>query len=122
MGQPQIQKGMAHNRSWQCPPGRLRVPAWRAIAFAFGLTAAGAGLPAAALAQAPAAPPTDQARPVPDVLEDAGRRLFEMLELLIKAIPQYEMPEILPNGDIVIRRKPRPTEDQPPLPPGHDRT
>ena len=119
MGQPRIENEVSRDRSSR----RTHARALRAVAFAFGLlTAAGAGWPGGALAQAPAAPPPDQARPVPEVMEDAGRRLFKMLELLIKAIPQYEMPEILANGDIVIRRKPRPPEGQTPLPPGHDRT
>ncbi|MEP2641916.1 hypothetical protein [Roseobacter sp.] len=29
----------------------------------------------------------------------------------------YEAPEILPNGDIIIRRKPEPAQDQPDAPP-----
>ena len=36
---------------------------------------------------------------------------FDALDLVLKAIPQYEAPEILKNGDILIRRK-NPTEDK----------
>tara|TARA_B100000676_G_C18072807_1_gene845490 strand:+ start:1979 stop:2239 length:261 start_codon:yes stop_codon:yes gene_type:complete len=36
--------------------------------------------------------------------EDAMARLMLALELMIAAIPQYEMPEVLENGDIIIRR------------------
>jgi hypothetical protein len=28
------------------------------------------------------------------------------LRLVMRAIPQYELPEVLPNGDIIIRRIP----------------
>jgi len=41
------------------------------------------------------------------------------LELMIDSIPQYEMPEIEENGDIIIRRKrqaPHPKPDQPRTP------
>jgi len=48
-----------------------------------------------------------------DLLEDATRKVMQALELMIGAIPQYQLPEILDNGDIIIRRvqpvpKPRP--------------
>ena len=32
--------------------------------------------------------------------------LMRAMELLIDNIPQYELPELLPNGDIIIRRVP----------------
>ncbi|HEX9702565.1 MAG TPA: hypothetical protein VGA19_06895, partial [Rhodospirillales bacterium] len=40
-----------------------------------------------------------------EMLEDASRKALKALELMLKAIPQYEAPEILDNGDIIIRRK-----------------
>jgi len=36
--------------------------------------------------------------------EEGLRDLLLALELLIAVIPQYAMPEVLENGDIVIRR------------------
>jgi len=45
--------------------------------------------------------------------------LMDRLPLLIDNLPQYEIPEILPNGDIIIRRKrklPKIDPDAPPLP------
>ena len=36
--------------------------------------------------------------------EDAMEQLLLTLETVIAAIPQYEVPEVLDNGDIVIRR------------------
>jgi hypothetical protein len=61
--------------------------------------------------------------------EDAERlaeqglaRILQALDLLMKTIPQYSAPEVLPNGDIIIRRqhpedepnrKPRKEDDEP---------
>ncbi len=54
-----------------------------------------------------------------DLMEQMKPALDELLETLevlegIDSIEHYERPEILPNGDIIIRRR----EDAPPLP--HD--
>ena len=35
---------------------------------------------------------------------EGAQKLILALELMLQAIPQYAMPEILENGDIVIRR------------------
>ncbi len=37
-------------------------------------------------------------------LEEATRQVFRALELILQSIPQYAPPEILDNGDIIIRR------------------
>lgn len=45
--------------------------------------------------------------------------LMERLPIVIDNLPEYELPEILPNGDIIIRRKrklPKINPDAPPLP------
>jgi hypothetical protein len=45
--------------------------------------------------------------------------LMQRLPMLIDNLPQYELPEIMPNGDIIIRRKrtlPKINPDAPPLP------
>ncbi len=52
-----------------------------------------------------------------DLMEQMKPALDELLETLevlegIDSIEHYERPEILPNGDIIIRRR----EDAPPLP------
>ena len=39
------------------------------------------------------------------MIEDGAKMIFDALDLVLKAIPQYEAPEILDNGDIIIRRK-----------------
>jgi len=36
--------------------------------------------------------------------EEAMDRLILALQLIIASIPQYELPEVLENGDIIIRR------------------
>ena len=36
--------------------------------------------------------------------------MLQALELFINTIPQYEEPEVLENGDIIIRRKPKKLE------------
>ena len=39
------------------------------------------------------------------MIEEGAKMIFDALDLVLKAIPQYEAPEILENGDIIIRRK-----------------
>jgi len=44
--------------------------------------------------------------------KEAAERLLTTLRLLLEYVPQYEMPEVLDNGDIIIRRKqPQPTPE-----------
>ena len=38
--------------------------------------------------------------------------MLRAIELMIEMIPQYDLPEVLPNGDILIRRK-NPTQNGP---------
>lgn len=45
------------------------------------------------------------------MIEEGAKMIFEALNLVLKAITQYEAPEILENGDIIIRRK-NPKEDK----------
>ncbi len=54
-----------------------------------------------------------------DMAREAIEQLMRALGLMIDSIPQYELPEIEENGDIIIRRKrraPRPEPDQPGAP------
>tara|TARA_R110000772_G_scaffold268571_1_gene396458 strand:- start:200067 stop:200375 length:309 start_codon:yes stop_codon:yes gene_type:complete len=66
------------------------------------------------LAAAPVATVQAQSKPAdPEMLlEEGTKKILRAFELFIMTIPQYEMPEVLPNGDIIIRRK---------NPPGGDR-
>lgn len=81
---------------------------------------------AALLATGPAlaqsTPPRDTAKDAEDMAREAIDKLMRAMSMLIQSIPQYETPEMLPNGDIVIRRKqpaepkatpkPQPKEDK----------
>ncbi|WP_424964971.1 MULTISPECIES: AAA+ family ATPase [unclassified Dinoroseobacter] len=85
-----------------------------------------------ALCAAPMTAPAQETPPLPeldesfDLFADGAREFFENLESelspLLKdlgeqfeGLSRYEAPEILPNGDILIRRKPDP-ETLPPAP------
>ena len=82
----------------------------------------GSHLIVATLAILIAAGPTQAQKPTPqdDMQEHAEKALKEgvqtilrALETMFKAIPQYEVPEVLDNGDIIIRRK-KPKETKTP--------
>ena len=61
-----------------------------------------------ALADEPATPPEKDTPS--ELIKEATRGILKALGLLLQSIPQYETPEILDNGDIIIRRKnPKPT-------------
>ena len=78
----------------------------RAIAIAVMLTTAAPAIPAEEK-------PRDDAA---ELARDGIEKLMQALELLIKNIPQYEVPFINEHGDIIIKRKnppkPRPTEKE----------
>jgi hypothetical protein len=38
-----------------------------------------------------------------EAVEGIGR-LLEALQMFVKSVPQFSAPEVLPNGDIIIRR------------------
>jgi len=40
-----------------------------------------------------------------DVAREGLEQMMRALRLLVESIPQYELPEVLDNGDIIIRRK-----------------
>ena len=67
-----------------------------------------------ALMLAGAAPATAGETPPGEMARQALEKLMRSLELFVDTIPQYEMPEVLPNGDILIRRKP--SAEPPPKP------
>jgi len=56
-------------------------------------------------------PPSQQKKPR-DIIEDGMKIILNSIELLLKSIPQYKAPEVLRNGDIIIRRV-LPGETQP---------
>lgn len=70
------------------------------IAIAFSLAVA--GNPAAAAEKSPE-----------ELAREGLAKLLSALDLFIGSIPQYATPEILPNGDIIIRRIHPETEKTP---------
>ena len=58
----------------------------------------------------------DESQPDSERLEDLARdgvdRVMQMLEDLMDRLPEFRMPEITPEGDIIIRR-PRQKPDRP---------
>ncbi len=58
----------------------------------------------------------DQPGRAEDIAREAIEQLMRALELMIDSIPQYELPEIQENGDIIIRRKRNPPRSEPDQP------
>ena len=56
-------------------------------------------------------PPSQQKKPE-EMIEDGMKMILNALSLILKSIPQYKTPEVLENGDIIIRRV-RPGEKKP---------
>jgi hypothetical protein len=73
---------------------------------AFGLVAGSAG---AALAQDAAPTPEDAQK----LAVEGLNKLLDALDLFVKSVPQYSTPEVMPNGDIILRRI-HPTPDAAP--------
>ena len=75
-----------------------------------------AAMPAAAQ-DATGKPPSDTEQAIVDALT----RTLELLSRTFDQVMIYEVPELLPNGDIIIRRKrPRPNLPEMPAPPSPD--
>ena len=66
------------------------------------------------LAPTPAAWASEDEKEDPrELARDGMERMLRAIELMIEMIPQYEMPEVNENGDIIIRRKnPPPGDDE----------
>ena len=64
--------------------------------------------PGPALADAP----SDRER-AEEMAREAIEQLLRALELMIESIPQYELPEVNEDGDIIIRRKRRKERETP---------
>ena len=91
-------------------------------AFIVALALLAASGPVFAQAQAPA-PPPEEDRPAA-LAREAIDKLMRALSLAIENLPQYAMPELNENGDIIIRRlNPRATKPRPkPQSPDETRT
>lgn len=56
----------------------------------------------------------DNAREAERLADEALTKMMRALDLLIMTVPRYAAPEVLPNGDIIIRRLgPLEDEDEP---------
>ena len=77
----------------------------KSFCLALALTA---GAPGPALAGAP----SDRER-AEEVAREAIEQLLRALELMLESIPQYELPEVNEDGDIIIRRKRRKERETP---------
>ncbi len=53
----------------------------------------------------PAAEPPPERNIPSELLKEGTQKILKAFELFLQAIPQYETPEVLDNGDIIIRRK-----------------
>ncbi|MDA1091202.1 MAG: hypothetical protein O3A85_12930 [Proteobacteria bacterium] len=58
-----------------------------------------------ALAAETTPPPSPEKETPSELFKDATRGILRALGLILQSVPQYEAPEILDNGDIIIRRK-----------------
>lgn len=74
-------------------------------------------------AQAQNRPPSTldrEAEETARAFRDALERAMRLMDNALGSIPQYQLPEVLPNGDIIIRRIPAPQAEPParrPAPP-----
>jgi hypothetical protein len=62
-----------------------------------------------------ATPPAPSAEEAQKMAVEGLKQLMQALDLFVKSVPRYSSPEVLPNGDIIIRRLH--PEDAPPKPP-----
>lgn len=64
--------------------------------------------PIQAFAQgSPQPTPKEQMDEAAKAAEQAAKDLISIMGIMLRSIPQYEMPVILENGDILIRRVPK---------------
>ena len=72
------------------------------------------GLLAAPLAAASADSLQDNTAEAEQLANEALAKMMKALDLLMMTVPRYAAPEVLPNGDIIIRRlDPEENEDEP---------
>lgn len=73
-------------------------------------------LPAGTRAQTgPQTAPNDSGPSPAERLQEGAAAIVEGLRLLMDQLQSYQPPEILPNGDVIIRRRPpgQPAPDEP---------
>ncbi len=72
----------------------------RALALALALVSI------SGVASTPALASGETRAEIERLAREAAERIVAAIDLLLRVIPQYEAPEIMPNGDIIIRRIP----------------
>jgi len=91
----------------------LATPTWLIAAVVVGILLF-AGPPGAPQALAQTDEPESESGDPSEIAREGLEKIMRALGLMIENIPQYEMPELLDNGDIIIRRKkPGPEEEEP---------
>ncbi len=69
------------------------------------VTAAMMSLASAAAFGAETKPAPDARDRAAEALREGAEKIMRALELILHAVPQYQMPEVLDNGDIILRRR-----------------
>jgi hypothetical protein len=82
------------------------------VALAFALSLAAAPLQADPLARA--GDPEGKAQ---QEFKEGIDKIMRAFQMMLRAMPQYAAPEILENGDIIIRRRPPAPPERKPTPP-----
>ncbi len=107
-------------RATRLTPTRLAATPFAALAMAAAMLAFAANVGATesqpAKPQPQAERPSGAAQPAPGELAREGlAKMLQALDVLVQSVPQYHMPEITENGDIILRRKqPQPMPAPPP--------
>jgi hypothetical protein len=70
------------------------------------------GLLSMPLAAASAESLQDHTAKAEQLASEALAKMMKALDLLIMTVPRYAAPEVLPNGDIIIRRLDRQEQDE----------
>ena len=82
---------------------RRRLPAYMAAALALMLLGA----------EPAAGDDSSEQEQAEELAREAMEQFMRALKMFMQSIPQYELPEINENGDIIIRRKRWPADDDP---------
>ncbi|MGD1879314.1 MAG: hypothetical protein ACFB13_17645 [Kiloniellaceae bacterium] len=76
-----------------------------AVLLGFCLTLASLTIPGTAARAEDPAPNGPPDNSPGELAREGLGQMMRALRLLVESIPQYELPEVLENGDVIIRRK-----------------
>ncbi len=89
----------------------------RALLVILALVATGAGAAIAAATEPPAWPDRDRLasdmREAGELIRQGLEKMLGSIDSALRAMPRYELPTVDENGNIIIRRKPPGTPDEP---------